>query len=53
MDGHAALRVMEVETVCSSDAMRLPPEEEFPFEYDARDSPSPLSGFSASKGRML
>ena len=52
-DGRASVRVIEVETVCSSDAMRLPPEAEFPFEYDTRDSPSPLSGFAASKGRML
>jgi hypothetical protein len=51
--GGNSLRVMEIETVCSSEAIQLPPDTEFPFEYDTRDRASPLSAFSSVKGRML
>ena len=51
--GDHALRVMEIETVCSSASMRLPPDTEFSFEYDARDRASPLSAFMTLKGGVL
>ena len=51
-NGHS-LRVMEIETVCSSAAMLLPPETEFSFEYDTRDHASQLSAFMSLKGWML